>query len=308
MSNVYNLKYVMPLERFKAQVDFFYAGRVPHIHICATGEPFLHPNILEMIDYVITRYGSVSFQSNFNRSVLDRGNYLEKILERKEQIDYVVTDIHAGAATDHDAIKRGSSFDELIPVLRTLSRHGIPVTASCIVSRTSHATLPQLIAVLEKNGIRLRLILTNIFPHMFNAFTSMDNVYRQKDQEVAASLEKTAELAARAGIEVVMPVAFGDPTARCSVFWEKVQIWPVVGVDPDRYDENLVPHACNAVVRGKIRSLGYVSDYATVMDFWNNETLVSLRRKILAGTYPDAFCWSCSHGVALRPDNAPTPG
>lgn len=34
-SNVYNLKYEMPLNEFKKYVDLCYTGRVPHAHICA---------------------------------------------------------------------------------------------------------------------------------------------------------------------------------------------------------------------------------------------------------------------------------
>lgn len=78
------------------------------------------------------------------------------------------------------------------------------------------------------------------------------------------------------------------------------------GIDPTRYDENLIPHACNAVVLGDINTLGYASDFPTVMDFWNNDLLVAIRRKILSGEQPDRFCWSCPGGVSLQPPANPT--
>jgi 2-iminoacetate synthase ThiH len=33
-SNIYNLKYTIPLEYFKKYIDPCHAGRVPHVHIC----------------------------------------------------------------------------------------------------------------------------------------------------------------------------------------------------------------------------------------------------------------------------------
>lgn len=301
-SNVYGLKYVMPLVRFKSQVDFFHAGRVPHVHICAPGEPFLHPDIMAMIDHVIARYGKASFQSTFNRVVMARGDYLSKILDRRVQISYIVTDIQAGEATGHEAIKRGSSFADLLTTLQILSDAGIRIIGNFIITRENHTNLPGLINTLYKHGIRLRLNVENLFPHMFNEFTAMENVYHLGDWDIAASLQEARELAkaTRESIELTLPTPFGDPVARCSVFWDKIQIWPVKGVDAARYDENLVPHACNAVVLGDMNSLGYVSDYPDVMALWNNPTLVALRIKILAGEAPDKFCWSCPCGVALK--------
>jgi hypothetical protein len=77
------------------------------------------------------------------------------------------------------------------------------------------------------------------------------------------------------------------------VFWQKIQVWPVRGNDPRRYHENLVPHACRAVVMGRLSSLGYIFDYDDLMDFWNSETMVSIRRGIIDGRYPDDECRFC---------------
>ena len=42
ISNVYNVKFTMPLDEAKRIIDFLHSGNVPRIHICATGEPLLH--------------------------------------------------------------------------------------------------------------------------------------------------------------------------------------------------------------------------------------------------------------------------
>lgn len=300
-SNVYNLPYTMPLQRFKQQIDFFHAGHVPHVHICSTGEPFLHKDIMPMIDYVIDKYGNASFQSNFNKKVIERGGFLNKIIERKSNISYVVTDIHAGDASSYESIKQGSSLTDLIETLKVLSQHHIRLIGSCIISKNNYKSLPKIIELLAINRIKLQLNVVNLFPHMFNDFTSLDNVYKTADKEISSCLHHLRQLGDKFGIPVNIPKPHDDPSGRCDVFWQKVQVWPVAGVDQNRYDENLIPHACNAVVLGNINTLGYVSDYATVMDFWNNEHLVRYRRKILAGEYPDPYCWSCCNGVNLRP-------
>lgn len=145
----------------------------------------------------------------------------------------------------------------------------------------------------------MQLNIVNLFPHMFNTFTSLDNVYHESDIQITKTLEYVRNIGEKMGITVHTPKPFDDAGQTCSVFWEKVQIWPVKGVDPGRYEENLIPHACNAVVLGDINTLGYVSDFDTVMDLWNNEYFRSIRRKILSGEQPDRFCWSCPNGTAL---------
>jgi molybdenum cofactor biosynthesis enzyme MoaA len=66
-NHLYKLKFSISYEDFCRIVDMAYDARVPHVHIVATGEPFLHKDIIKMIDYVIGKYGEVSFQSNFNK-------------------------------------------------------------------------------------------------------------------------------------------------------------------------------------------------------------------------------------------------
>lgn len=300
-SNVYNLKYKMSLDVFKKHVDFFWEGRVPHVHICATGEPFLHDNIMDMIDYVIEKYGKSSFQSNFHPLIMEKGNYIPKILERRDNISYVVTDILSGDEQVFAKIKKGTSLNGVLDVLRVLTHNGIQINASCILTRSNYKELPSIIDELDKYKIQLNLNIVGLFPHMFNDFTSMNNVYRMADSEISDVLNLVKEKAQNSGIKLTLPDPFDKPGQKCSVFWDKIQIWPVKGIDTSRYDDNLVPHACNAVVLGDINSLGYRSDFSSVMDLWNNPKIVSLRENILSGIYPDKYCCTCSSGIELSP-------
>ena len=55
----------------------------------------------------------------------------------------------------------------------------------------------------------------------------------------------------------------------------------------------MIPHACAAVIRGELNSLGYLFDYKTMMEAWNNEKLVKLRENIIKGVYPSEWCKRC---------------
>ncbi|CCO22583.1 radical SAM protein [Maridesulfovibrio hydrothermalis] len=300
-SNVYNLVYKMSLQHAKEYIDLCYKGRIPHVHICGSGEPFLNKDIMPMVDYMIERYGKASFQSNFNESIMKRGDYIEQIIERKKDIAYIVTDMHTGDESSFHQIKKGSSLTYVLSVLKLFSKHGITLHGPCILTRSNYKEIPKIIELLIANEIQMDLLITGIYPHMFNDFTSMENVYQSSDTMITDMLNKVVQLGKRFGITVTIPQPFDSPAQHCDVFWDKIQVWPTVGVPKERYHENLIPHACNAVVLGEMASLGYLSDYESVMDFWNNDIIVNIRKKILAGKYPDSFCWSCPHARNLKP-------
>ena len=298
-SKVYNVPFKMSFERFKKNVDFFKAGGVPHIHICATGEPFLHPDIMEMIDYVIDVYGKVSFQSNLNKNIMDRHNYIDKILERKQYISYITSDTFCNDKYFFESVKVGSSYEDQIKTLKIFSDANIPLLANAIITKLSYKYLLGIIEAFVKHKINAKLSLSNIFPHGFNAYTSIENVFRSTDDEIKKYIENCKKLASRFGYQVVGGQPFDSPDNFCSVFWEKIQVWPVSGIDKHRYCENLIPHGCNAVVLGDLNSLGYIDDFSSVMEWWNSPKLIGIREMILAGKAPDKHCNLCPYGCRL---------
>lgn len=73
-----------------------------------------------------------------------------------------------------------------------------------------------------------------------------------------------------------------------------------INVKKERYDENIIPHGCNAVVLGEMNSLGYVFDFKNVMELWNSPKIVAIRERILSGHAPDAQCKFCPQGHYLK--------
>lgn len=270
-------------------------ARVPRVHICGTGEPFMNRHILNMIDSSAAIYEKVSLQTNFNRLLFKKYNYLDAIVRRADSISSITTDFLSGDSKQHDQLKKGSSYLDVIESLRFISKNSnIFLNIQYLLTRLNYKTLPDLITALIGHGIReFSLNVVNLFSYGFNSFTADSSVYLSHDSDVKKILEEAKRIADGEGIPLYLPLPADQWESGCDVFWQKIQIWPVKGNNPDRFAENLIPHACRAVVLGELSSLGYIFDYTDVMDFWNNPVLVDIRRNLIDGVYPDEQCLHC---------------
>ena len=294
-SLVYNVPFKLTVKDFEKIVSIAYRGRVPRVHICGTGEPFLNKNVFDMIDCAAEIYGSTSIQTNFSKKVFDTSNYLQEIVKRGAKISYLTTDFLSGDPSEHNELKIGSSYKTVIESLKYISDNSnIRLDIHYILTRLNYKTLPSLVNDLSNMEIKnWCLNIVNLFSYDFNEFTSSSSVYTSRDDEIKLILEKVVDLGKNKGISINIPEPADTGNHECSVFWDKVQTWPVKGINSKRYHENLIPHACRAVVLGNLNSLGYIFDFDNIMDFWNNEKLVSIRKGILLGDYPDNECKYC---------------
>lgn len=266
------------------------------VHICGTGEPFLNPNILEMIDYVIEVYGKASLQTNFWKTLFDKHNYLDEIVKRKEFIDYITTDLLSSDADEHEYIKNGASYEETLKQLSYIGKYAnnIKINVTVILTRSNWSNIPGIIPDLIEHGVNnLHLAICNLMSYDYSEFTSSDNVYISSDYEITAMLKSVVDMGKRYGISVSVPLPADMTKEICPMFWKKFQTWPVRGCSKERYGENMVPCACAAVVKGELNSLGYLFDYDNIMDAWNNEKLVEIRKNLIHGIYPDENCKKC---------------
>jgi MoaA/NifB/PqqE/SkfB family radical SAM enzyme len=295
-SNVYDLKYRISLEDFKRMIDMCYEGRVPKVHTCATGEPFFHPDIIQMIDYSIEVYGFVSLQTNFFRPLFEKRSYLDEIIQRADSISYITTDILSGDPQVHEALKKGSSYEDVLSSMEYINKHSdIHFEVHYIITKHNHEHIDSLINDLSSRKINCHVAIVNLHPHYFNDFTSVDSLYTSKDMEITATLQRAKELGKQRGIRVSTPLPADSGKSICGSFWSRFQIWPVKGIDEERYGENVIVGGCNAVVRGNLKSLGYIFDYNNIMDLWNNDKFVKIRKGLLAGVYPDKECRFCQN-------------
>jgi MoaA/NifB/PqqE/SkfB family radical SAM enzyme len=293
-SNVYNLHYKISFNDFKRMVDICYAGRVPAIHISATGEPFFHDDIMSMIDYVIKIYGSVSFQTNFFRPLFEKNDYLENIIERSPYITKITTDMLSGNPLQHEQLKKGSTYEDVLSILEYLSkRSNVKFEIHYILTKTNYMSIDPLIRDLHSRQIRCYVAVVNLHPHNFNSFTSPDMMYRSSDTAITDELYRIENVGNKYGIEVKICKPSDSKDIKCGSFWSRFQTWPVKGIAEERYHENVIVGGCNAVVKGNLNTLGLFFDYKTIMDLWNNDYFLKIRSNLIKGIYPDTECKDC---------------
>lgn len=296
VSNTYGLPYMLSYTDFCRMVDMAFDGGVPHIHICATGEPFINPDILKMIDYVIEKYGNVSLQTDFWKELYQKKNYLDEIIKREKHITYIATDILSGKEEEHNEIKKGMKYQDLMEMLEYLGKNSsVRIRVVNIITRKNYRNLKGIIDDLLVRNVNFELMITNLLSYDYSEFTSMDNVYQSVDDEITRELKEVKKYAEDRGVRINVPNP-ADCGRDCTVFWETFQTWPVKGCIKERYAENMIPHACAAVVRGQLNSVGYLFDYKDIMTAWNNERLVGIRKNIVEGIYPDEWCAKCFMG------------
>lgn len=294
-SKVYQLPFMLSYKDFVKIVNMAKSGGVNRIHVCGTGEPFLNSSILDMLDYVIEVYGKVSFQTNFWKELFDKNDYLNEIVKRSDYIDYIATDVCSSLPAEHEYIKQGSSYSELLDSLEYIAKKSnIKIMPFLILTKFNYKHLKGIIDDFLKRGItKFQLNIGNLFSYDYSEFTSSDNVYISSDYEITEKLNEVVFYGKEKGIVVTIPKPADQQTGLCSVFWEKFQTWPVQGCDQGRYGENMIPHACAAVVNGDLNSLGYIFDYDSIMDAWNSKKLVEIRKNLLKGNYPSNYCKKC---------------
>jgi len=273
-----------------------YKARVPHVHIVATGEPFLHKDIMKMIDYVIEKYGEVSFQSNFNKNIFEKNNYAKAIVDRADYITRITTDILSPDPKKHQEIKIGSEYEYLLGIMQKIgAKTGILFDVHLILTKHNYQNMDKLVEDLYNRGINFKFSIVNLSPHNFNDFTSLNAVYESNDAEIKKELVKVKLICQKLGVPALIPEPFDRPTSKCSVFWSRLQTIPSWDIPKEKWIGNVIQGDCNAVVKGKMRSLGNIFDYDNLFDLWNNEILVKIRRDLIHNKYPDKECQNCQN-------------
>lgn len=293
ISKVHGLGYMLDFEQFKRIVDMAYIGGVPRVHICGTGEPFYNPNILDMIDYAIEKYGELSLQTDFHKALYEKRGYLDELIKREKYIEYIATDILSGLPSEHEQIKVGSNYNSLMESLEYICNNSsILIKVVVVLTRQNYKNLLLMLDDLDNRNINYELLIVNLLSYDYSDFTSSQNVYSREDEEITRVLNAIKKRMDNKGIKAVIPNPKEDEE-QCYVFWTEFQTWPTKGCEKERYIENMIPHACAAVVRGELSSLGYLFDYENIMDAWNNPVLVEIRENMIRGKYPDEWCKTC---------------
>lgn len=292
----YNIPYQMGYDDFCKIVDMCHYSGVPHVHIVAMGEPFLHRDILRMMDYLSSKYGELSIQTNFNKKLFERRNLIDEIVSRADKISSITTDLFS--PNIHNKIKIGSNYSDVVDIMEKISkRANIFFRVHLVLTKITYKNMGDTMLELHKRGIRFQYNVVNLHPHNFNDFTSPKNCYYSNDRDITFELKKIKALGEKLGIRVNTPKPFDqmwkEYKGMCLNFWSRFQVLSSKYLPKDKWIGNVIPSQCNAVVMGKLYSLGNLFDYDNLMEFWNNEKLVKIRSDMINGKYPDPACRTC---------------
>jgi MoaA/NifB/PqqE/SkfB family radical SAM enzyme len=294
-SHLYETFYTLSMKDYKDMVDKAYEARVPHIHICSSGEPTIHPKFLEMLDYAIHKFDEVSFQSNFTGSIYKKKNLINEIKKRAKYISYITTDIMGYDKKLHEKIKLGSKFDDMVNAMQKISKDtGILIHIHVILTKHNYKDLDKLVKLLHKKEINFRFDVVNLEPYNFNEFSSVDAPYTSKDIRITEELKKVKKICEQLGILYSLPIPYDLKGEKCRVFWDRLQVnYPSHDLPKEKWTGNCLPGACNAVVRGKIRTIGNITKAKSLWDVWNGEILTKIRKNLIKNKYPDKECYNC---------------
>lgn len=104
----------MPLETFKHIFDQI---RPININLSGLGEPLLHPQIIEIIEYCKKNESIVNFPTNLS---LSNTSVLEGLV--RSGIDQIKVSIDAASAATYRAVRGQDKFDRVINNIRTINR------------------------------------------------------------------------------------------------------------------------------------------------------------------------------------------
>ena len=305
VNKLYNLPYRLSYVDFTKIVDIAYESRVPKIHIVASGEAFTHKDILKMIDYTINVYDKFSLFTNFHKGLFEKHNYINEIIHRGGHISTICTDILSYYPTIHESIKLGSNYEYLLNSLEKISRStDIHFSIMYIYTKQNYKDVHKLVELLHNKCVNFDFNIISLDPYNFNEFTSLSNAYTSDINDMTNELnilkDKCKEL--QINLNVANPIDI-PPAKKEELFWKQIHFSPSRDVPEYQWNGNAYIRLCMGVVKGDLSSLGYLYDYNSLMDFWNNEKYKKIRKNMIKGIYPSnqcKYCYQCPENLFAK--------
>lgn len=200
------------LEDIKARIEMIPLTTTNHI-VLSGGEPMLHPDIFNILDYLAEKHFSITILSNSSKC---KNKAFAKQFSQYNQLE-IVTAIHSSSPMLHDEMTGVSgSLLETLEGLDNLVENGIPITVKHIINAKTLPTIIDTFDYLEKH-----------FPPLVSfQFCSMDYSGRAEKnrsglfvsrQEFVSGLENVLDLlesrmSRKRRITVIeTPYCFADP-------------------------------------------------------------------------------------------------
>lgn len=172
---------MLPLEDIKIILTKLKENGVNKLYITG-GEPFLHPNILDIIEYSSNLGFITTIQTN--ASFVDEA--MAKRLKKYKHINLGIS-FHSAIEKNFDSFTQTiGSYKKTIEASRYLKENNIPFIFKLAVTKENQENLKRNIEFFEKNDIKFQ-VYTQIFP---NTTDNVDNSKFFLDREYIAWLYK----------------------------------------------------------------------------------------------------------------------
>jgi pyruvate-formate lyase-activating enzyme/diadenosine tetraphosphatase ApaH/serine/threonine PP2A family protein phosphatase len=139
----------MPLGRFGALVDEAVAEGFTELYLTG-GEPFLHPDIADLLGYAAARLPTVLLTN----AMLLRGTRLDRLRALAGSSSLVIqTSLDGARAGTHDVHRGRGSFTRTLDGIRTLRGLGLAVRVALTETEDNTGEIPEVVALLAELGV-----------------------------------------------------------------------------------------------------------------------------------------------------------
>lgn len=140
----------MNLSQIKGFLDDLAEMQVFYINV-GGGEPLLHPNFFEIMDYAVEKGIYVQFSTN---GTLVDSTVASEVAKRGLRVQ---VSLDGWLPSINDPIRGKGSFQKAIGAVRLLREQDVVVAVNCVVTRTSISGLDEMLELATFYGAKLRL-------------------------------------------------------------------------------------------------------------------------------------------------------
>lgn len=165
-------------------------GRAHVMTVCLSGgEPFVRPDLPQLIDGIV--------RNRMRFSILSNGTLVTDAIAahvaRTGRCNSVQVSIDGSRAEVHDQLRGKGSFERALAGLRTLQRHGVPVTSRVTIHRGNVEDLEN-VAALLLDELGLAVFSTNAASYFGSCCRSADEIQldREARERAMAALDRIA--------------------------------------------------------------------------------------------------------------------
>lgn len=286
----------MCFHAFKELVDA--VPELERVTLQGLGEPLLAPDLFRMVEYAVARGVRIGFNTNGTLLTPERSERL--VLAG---LDWLHVSVDGATAATYESIRDGSDFElvaanvrELVAARRRHAREKPALSLVFVAMRRNLSELPALVRLAAEWGVG-HLWVQNL-SHSFSdtdpagdyrqirEFAAAEALWREPDEEVAATFDEARRLAEELGVELRLPRLEERPKLRaagtpgCDWPWRSAYVTHRGQVQP-----------CCMVMGADRAVLGESSTGFAAT--WNGEAYRTFRRRLLTDDPPEV-CAGCS--------------